>query len=68
MEDHAMRRRIGAATFEERLAEEARRLKEQAKKMAAGREREELLRKARQAETAAHIDKWITSPGLMPPE
>jgi hypothetical protein len=32
------------ATFEERLAEEARRLKAQAKKMAADREREELLR------------------------
>jgi len=56
------------ATFEERLAEEARRLKEQATKMAGGREREELLRKARQAETAAHIKKWIPSPGLMPPE
>ena len=70
-EDHAMRRsRIvhGAATFEVRLAEEARRLKEQAKKMAAGREREALLRKARQAETAAHINQWITSPGLMPPK
>ena len=56
------------ATFEERLAEEARRLKEQAKKAAAGREREALLRKARQAETGAHINEWITSPGLVPPK
>jgi hypothetical protein len=56
------------ATFEERLAEEARRLKEQAKKAAAGREREALLRNARQAETAAHINQWITSPGLMSPK
>jgi len=56
------------ATFEERLAEEARRLKEQAKKAAAGREREALLRKARQADTAAHINEWITSPGLVPPK
>ena len=56
------------ATFEERLAEEARRLKEQAKKAAASREREALLRKARQADTAAHINEWITSPGLVPPK
>jgi hypothetical protein len=35
------------ATFEERLAEEARRLKAQAKKMAADREREELSRMKR---------------------
>ena len=44
------------ATFEERLAEEARRLKEQANKSALGREREVLLRKARQAETARPDD------------
>jgi len=31
------------------------------------REREKLLRKARQAETAAHVKEWITSPGLQPP-
>ena len=35
------------ATFEQRLAEEARRLIAQAKKMAADREREELLRMKR---------------------
>jgi hypothetical protein len=29
--------------------------------------REALLRKARQAETAAHIDDWLRSPGLQPP-
>jgi len=48
------------ATFEERLAEEARRLKEQAKKVAAGREREELLRKAREA-VHSSSPKWATS-------
>jgi hypothetical protein len=26
------------------------------------------LRKARQAETAAHINDWLTSPGLQPPK
>jgi len=31
-------------------------------------ERETLLRKARQAETAAHMDEWLSSPGLKAPE
>jgi hypothetical protein len=31
------------------------------------REREGLLRKARQAETAARVKQWVTSPGLQPP-
>jgi hypothetical protein len=26
------------------------------------------LRRARQAETASHINKWLTSPGLQPPQ
>jgi len=30
--------------------------------------REALLRKARQADTAAHIDNWLRSPGLQPPQ
>jgi hypothetical protein len=32
-----------------------------------GTEREELLRKARRADTAAHIDDWLNSSGLQPP-
>ena len=30
--------------------------------------RELLLRRARQAETASHINEWLTSPGLAPTE
>jgi hypothetical protein len=30
--------------------------------------RHDLERKARQAETAAHIDEWLKSPGLQPPK
>jgi hypothetical protein len=26
------------------------------------------LRRARQAETASHINEWLTSPGLQPPK
>ena len=35
--------------------------------LAAGAEREELVRKARQADTASHIDGWANSFGLQPP-
>jgi hypothetical protein len=33
-----------------------------------GPQRDALLRKARQAETAAHADKWASSPGLRSPD
>jgi hypothetical protein len=57
------------ATFEERLAEEARRFKEAAEKEVPGSmARQLLLRRARQAETASHMNGWLRSPGLQPPE
>jgi hypothetical protein len=64
------RRRIKhTTTFEERLAEEARRFKEAAEKEAPGSmARELLLRRARQAETGSHMSEWLKSPGLQPPE
>jgi len=53
------------ATFEARLAEEAKKLKEAAEKQPPGSmARELLLLRARQAETAAHINEWLRSPGL----
>ena len=55
-------------TFFERCSEEAERLRREAKKFPPGREREELENKARQAETAAHIEDWLRSPGLQPPK
>lgn len=56
------------STLEERLSQEAGRLREQAQKLPGGREREILLRKARQAETGSHVSEWLSSPGLRPPE
>jgi hypothetical protein len=56
------------ATFDERIASEAQRLEVQAKTMAPGRDRDMLLRKARQTKTAAHINEWLSSPGLMSPK
>jgi hypothetical protein len=55
-------------TLEARLAEEAKRLREKAKLLPHGAEREELIRKARQAETGSHMTQWLTSPGLQPPK
>jgi hypothetical protein len=57
------------ATFEERLAEEAKRFKEAAEKEVPGSmARELLLKRAQQAETAAHLNEWLRSPGLQPPK
>ena len=56
-------------TFEERLAEEAKRFKEAAEREPLGSmSRELLLRRARQAETATHMSDWLRSPGLQPPK
>ena len=52
----------------ERLTEEAKQMREQARLLPAGKVRSELLRKARQHEVAANIDRWISSPGLKPPK
>jgi hypothetical protein len=61
--------------FPSRLADEAKRFRQQAErlrseaeKLPQGQERETLLRKARQAETAARVDEWVSSPGLRAPE
>jgi hypothetical protein len=60
------RRRKDVESFGERLTEVAQ--GEQAKALPPGIERDELTRKARQAETASHLNEWPTSPGLQPPK
>ena len=55
-------------TLEERLTDEAKRLREEAKLLRPGPAREELLWRARQAETGAHMSEWLRSPGLQPPK
>ena len=44
-------------SLEERLAKEANRLREQAKALPRGHQQEDLLRKARQAETGSHMSE-----------
>ena len=54
-------------SFEDRLAQEAERAKAAAEILPDGAERDLLLKRARQAEAAAHINEWLSSPGLRPP-
>ena len=51
----------------DRLVAWANELREKAASLPPGLERDELLRKARQADTASHLEGWVTSPGLQPP-
>jgi len=52
---------------ESKWRELAQRAREQAEGLPHGPEREALMRKARQLETALHINEWVTSPGLQAP-
>ncbi|MCK1393685.1 hypothetical protein [Bradyrhizobium sp. 1] len=64
-----MRRKIiQSSPLEIRLTEEAKRLREEARKLPAGPAREALIRKARQAETGSHMTEWLNSPGLQSPK
>jgi hypothetical protein len=54
--------------LEERLAEEAKRLRMQAELLPPGTVRESALRRARQAETGSHMSEWLRSPGLRSPD
>jgi hypothetical protein len=56
------------SSLEERLTEQVQRLREEAKSLPPGIERERIIRKARQAETGARITEWLNSPGLQPPD
>jgi hypothetical protein len=51
-----------AAPSDQRVEEQAKRLRKEVEV-----EREKVIRLARQAETAAHIQEWLTSPGLQAP-
>jgi hypothetical protein len=54
--------------LEQRLANEAARLRKEAQGTPPGVEREQLIRKARQAETGSHMNEWLSSPGLQAPK
>ena len=56
-----------SSTLNERLDQELVLCRAQAKDLPLGQEREKLIRKIRQAETAMQIDAWLASPGLRAP-
>ncbi|HLJ01156.1 MAG TPA: hypothetical protein VKT76_15690 [Bradyrhizobium sp.] len=54
-------------TLYERLAEEKKRLEMQLDHLGEGSVRDKLLDKIRQLDVAAHINEWLSSPGLRAP-
>ena len=63
-----MRRRFKQTlSLKDRLAVEAQRLRDEARTLPLGAKRDRLMRRARQLETAASIDQWLSSPGLQLP-
>jgi hypothetical protein len=62
------RRPKQATSLKDRLAAFAEKARGKASQLSPGPERKDLLKKARQADTAAHLDAWANSPGLRPPE
>lgn len=54
-------------TLRQRLTDDIGRLREEARSLPPGQCRENLLRRARQDETAIQIDAWLSSPGLRAP-
>jgi hypothetical protein len=55
-------------SLKDRLASFAEELKAKASQLRPGPEQDALLKRARQADTASHIDDWANSPGLQPPK
>jgi hypothetical protein len=51
-----------AVSLHRRLADEAQGLRKEAQGTPPGVAREQLIRRARQAETASHMSKWMRSP------
>jgi hypothetical protein len=56
------------ASFRDRLTAWAEDIRQQASQLKPGPERDLLLKKARQADTASHLNEWANSAGLQPPK
>ena len=60
-------RRSVPHSFEDQIAAEKSRLEAQAADLPPGPQKDALLKKIRQLETASHVNQGLTSPGLQPP-
>jgi len=58
---------IKKKTTEQKWHEQSEATRDEAAKLPYGRLKEQLLRKARQLQTASEISQWLSSPGLQPP-
>jgi len=58
---------INKKTVEQKWHEQSEAAKQEAAKLPYGKLKSELLREARQLETASRISLWLSSPGLQPP-
>jgi hypothetical protein len=55
-------------SLKDRLASFAEETREKAGRLRPGKEQDNMLMRARQADTASHIDEWANSPGLQAPK
>lgn len=55
-------------SFKDRLASFAQEARDTASSLPPGPEKEEALRKIRQADVASNLEEWANSPGLQPPK
>ena len=62
------RRLVRSASLKDRLEAFAEEARAKAERMPPGPERDEMLKKVRQADVAAHLDDWANSPGLRAPK
>jgi hypothetical protein len=53
---------LSRPTFEQRMSEQAKEAEDRAWKLPPGRERDDLLRKARQLDLACHVSEWLSAP------
>ena len=58
----------GKITIEQKWHQQSEAAKNEAEKLPHGKERDALVRKARQLRTASQINDWLSSPGLQPPK
>ena len=62
------RRFVQSVSLQDRLAAFAEEARAKAERLPPGPERNEMLKKIRQADVAAHLHDWANSPGLRPPK
>jgi hypothetical protein len=55
-------------TIEEKWHQQSEEAKTEAEKLPHGKQRDALVRRARQLETASQINQWLTSSELQPPK